>query len=202
MWSNSKQWLSHRIGWLDSRRLILSTEPRPLYRSCTSHHDQSSTASQTLLLSSNADSTLIWLGPPLLWSSLESKSGLYSNQTVTFFAQMFKDSASSHLLFDCCFLFDHSCFLCRPWRTLSSWSSLTMDGSCARKPSLKGSMRMITLSSSVFKFWNILSTRGKTFAHLILWFQMLLCKSSICIFCGENAKVLSQIECSIHSFFC
>lgn len=62
MWSNSKQWLSHRIGWLDSRRLILSTEPRPLYRSCTSHHDQSSTASQTLLLSSNADFTLIWLG--------------------------------------------------------------------------------------------------------------------------------------------
>lgn len=139
-------------------------------------------------------------GPPLLWSSLESKSGLYSNQTVTFFAQMFKDSASSHLLFDCCFLFDHSCFLCRPWRTLSSWSSLTMDGSCVRKPSLKGSMRMITSSSSVFKFWNILSTRGKIFANLIMWFQMLLCKSSIYIFCGQNAKVLSQIECSIYSF--
>lgn len=79
MWSNSKQWLSHRIGWLDSRRLILSTEPRPLYRSCTSHHDQSSTASQTLLLSSNADSTLIWLG--LLSSEVHWNLNLDSTPT-------------------------------------------------------------------------------------------------------------------------
>ena len=86
------------------------------------------------------------------------------------------------------FLDTPPCCRSRPWHILSSWSSLTMAGSCVPRPSCRGCMRATTSSSSAFRCWSILSTPGKG-----VYYYMSCLEKSIAVFIALQWYWLTDI---------